>query len=75
MDSAIEDALTTWFEAEQIVRNAPWQFAVGDQRRAEHAAALLRLEASANALHASVTRYTSRPSELIGRTTGRSTIG
>ena len=61
MDSTIEDALTTWFEAEQTVRDAPWQFSVGDQRRAEHAGALLRLEASANALHASVIRYTSWP--------------
>ena len=50
MDATLEDALTTWFEAEQQVRAAPWHGLVGDQRKIEHAQTMLRLQRSADHL-------------------------
>lgn len=51
MDAVLEDALTTWFEAEQEARSAPWSGMVGEQRRFEHARTQLKLQLSAEKLY------------------------
>lgn len=56
MDATLEDALTTWFDAEQQVRAAPWNGMVGEQRKVEHARTMLRLQRSADSLFDAATQ-------------------